>query len=527
MSLVVAAAQHQRRLHGEANDTSIATAQRRMLQEANETGTNCWNTGKCPRAEDECYVRFKTAAAGLAQCRESCPHGWLCEQRVADGGGASCGPAPLPKQLVQPTEAMRDLLSPYGGAVVLCDRAHPPAGPAFEITCFDGGQTGNRYLMVKALLMRAACCAGVALLPPEFDHFPESGASCFDFRGLRDSGAGNGTVARLALKSLGPQSAPACRGNLRVSSKHWWSVLPRETPPQCASSSALGQLVQRTATLYAGFGVAGYVFRDTPCGARSIGAGSQLVVHVRSGDIFSNWRDGEHVVTHGGFQHDPSSRGQPPLPFYASVVAYGALSAAARRPPSGTAAGGGAGAGSKEGGGGEGGAAGAGAREEASTAFGSVLLATSPDRSNPVVHAMLTRANGSATSASLGVPLELSSSASFQQDLSQLLCATNLALARSSLNFMLFDSPNLRNVYSFDSKLGACANAVRCAPPAETTVAAGLRRWCVTAPKAAGAYSVDARWVNSDAQQREMLEYGRGTMLPPALVAGPPLPCAH
>ena len=123
-------------------------------------GNNCWNTGKCARPQDQCFVHVKTAAAGLAQCRETCPAGWLCETRVPDGSGAACGPSPIAAAtLVQPTEAMRQLLasSPWAGRVSICDRANPPPGPRFEITCYDGGQTGNRYVMAKTLLHRAAC----------------------------------------------------------------------------------------------------------------------------------------------------------------------------------------------------------------------------------------------------------------------------------------------------------------------------------------------------------------------------------
>lgn len=66
-------------------------------------------------------------------------------------------------------------------------------------------------------------------------------------------------------------------------------------------------LVRLCASLYAGFAVEGKVFRDTACAARSgrtedamarfagnvsLGLTHQpqtLTMHIRSGDIFSNW----------------------------------------------------------------------------------------------------------------------------------------------------------------------------------------------------------------------------------------------
>ena len=40
-------------------------------------------------------------------------------------------------------------------------------------------------MMVKNMLLRAICCAGVALLPPSFDGMPVSGVGCLDLRMLR------------------------------------------------------------------------------------------------------------------------------------------------------------------------------------------------------------------------------------------------------------------------------------------------------------------------------------------------------
>ena len=278
-------------------------------------GPNCWNTAKCPSPNEQCFVQLKTAAAGLAHCRATCPsHGWLCETRVPDeNGGAACGPAPLPKSLVQPTDAMRAVMADASdGAVKLCDRANPPRGvPTFEITCYDGGQTGNRYVMVKSLLARAACCGGIALLPPEFDHFPQSGAACFDFRG--------------APSTLSRPGSAACAANVSENSKRWWGPHLKQTEAHCPASAEAARLVALAAKVYVGFGVPGLVFRDRSCAAISSAASASahtLHIHMRSGEIFTNWQNGSHLTTHGGFQHEPWSRGQPPLSFYAAVAAH-------------------------------------------------------------------------------------------------------------------------------------------------------------------------------------------------------------
>ena len=483
--------------------------------------TPCWNTGKCKLPSDQCYVHYKTAAAGLALCRSSCPANWLCETRVPDGTGAMCGPAPLPeaKALVSPTDEMRALLasSPWGDAVTLCNRANPPAGPhsTFEITCYDGGQTGNRYVMVQNLLMRAACCGGVALLPPEFDHFPQSGASCIDFRGLRSLSARPGFEG--GPLPLTPPGAKMCSANASTSSKRWWTTLAHETSAHCKPDARLNEMVKLTASLYVGFGVRGKVFRDTRCERP---AARTLMMHLRSGDIFSNWKDGKHLTTHGGFQHDPMARGQPPLSFYQGALAHrlGGGGAAAADDESGEA-------GARIGG----------------HPYAAALLATSPDRSNPVVGAVLPRVNGSDWSEALSVKLTLSSSSSFEQDLSQLLCAEHLAAARSSLNSMLFDSPNLHNIYQFDGRPGQCGPPIPCVnrssshrrlggrgrTPFEAWRASQPRMWCVAAKGggSVGAYSVMTVWNHSAVQVEEMLNYGVGTIEMPVLMSGPPLPC--
>ena len=545
-------------------------------------------------------MHFKTAAAGLAQCRESCPAGWLCETRVPDGNGAACGPSPLNlATLVRPTDAMHTLVadSPWGGSVKLCDRANPPAGGAiFEITCFDGGQTGNRYSMVKTALQRAACCGGIALFPPEFDHFPQSGASCFDFRGLRAArtlssphpalrpGPASPPSPGLLMAStlrLAPATSRACAANVSANSKRWWGPLMHETGAHCPASGGMDALLRLCASLYAGFAVPGLVFRDTRCAAATGGGGGggggggeggavgegsigqthpsphhqaprTLTMHVRSGDIFSNWRDGKHLTSHGGFQHDPYSRGQPPLAFYAAAANHsprddvnGTLSFLDEYDED-----------EAEGNVNEGGTTPhthpvpvpvvppalqpiAGARHAGAT-YQAAVLATSPDRSNPVSHALLARSNGTALSAALELPLSLSSSESFQDDLTQLLCARHLVLALSSLNAMLLDSPNLRDAYTFEPSPDGCG-------PPRPPCAAGegdkhhgadarvgmrtrgggwadpalrVRSWCLAPQPSAGIYSVARRWENTEEQAREMVEYARGQMSPPVLQGG-------
>ena len=474
-------------------------------------GPNCWNTAKCPSPNEQCFVQLKTAAAGLAHCRATCPsHGWLCETRVPDeNGGAACGPAPLPKSLVQPTDDMHAVMAEAsGGAVKLCDRANPPRGvPTFEITCYDGGQTGNRYVMVKSLLARAACCGGIALLPPEFDHFPQSGAACFDFRG--------------APSALSRPGSAACAANVSENSKRWWGPHLKQTEAHCPASAEAARLVALAAKVYVGFGVPGLVFRDRSCAALPSAASASahtLHIHMRSGEIFTNWQNGSHLTTHGGFQHEPWSRGQPPLSFYAAVAAHAHPGAA--KQPSSTPS------------------------PAASGFYDAAVLATSPDRSNPVAHALLQRpGDGSVVSPPLGLPLRLASSDSFLDDLSTILCARHLVLARSSLNSLLMDSPNLHDLYEYAPTAAACEELQRAAAAAAARSSAAApacadetggrahnggsgmrvaRRWCVAPRASAGRYSVYDRWANDAAQRAEMVEFGMqgGGMNAPLLVSG-------
>ena len=391
-------------------------------------------------------MKSKAAMFGFAQCRRSCPAGWLCETRTADG----CGPAPLGQVAPVPTDAA-PLLSP---ASACARHSPPPSNATFEVTCYDGGATGNRYVMLKNALRRAVCCAGVLLLPPSFDGFAETGASCFDFTALR---------AR-ASKSK------ACVG-IAASSKHWWARLNKATPSACADDLPLARAA---AALNAGVGVARNNERDLP--GRALGRPcnstlqAALVVQVRSGDIFRDLHDGERTAHHAGFQADLHGRGQPPLAFYLRALAHGYQSVA--------------GAPSKP--------------------FEEMVVVTSPDRLNPVVRAL--------QRARLRVPVRVSSSDDFSQDLSTLLCARHLAAAASSTlttrGGIVRDSPHVRTLFRFE---GECATAgrpagQRQARPCDRTPGslAPVLEWCA-APRSP--YSVHQRWNNSRSQQEEMLTY--------------------
>ena len=133
------------------------------------------------------------------------------------------------------------------------------------------------------------------------------------------------------------------------------------------------------------------------------------------------------VSSDGGFQHDPTSRGQPPLAFYQSAAPPTPASPRANHAASADmerAYGLPRGGGTEE----------AGEYSAASGGYASALLATSPDRSNPVVQALLPKESSSSSSSggggggnggaeaivagvssALGIPLRLSSSASFLQ----------------------------------------------------------------------------------------------------------------
>jgi hypothetical protein len=424
--------------------------------------TNCWNTG-CSDPSLTCFVRDKTAKGGYGQCHHTCPHGWNCETR----GQGGCGAAPLPKVIVPPSLDAGKLVAPYQASI--CDRRNPPVdGPhaVFTLECYDGGFTGNRYMMVRNLLERAICCAGVALFPPSFDGMPDAGASCFDFR------------ARQQLPSVpSAELQKACRST-SASSSAWWAKLRKQTPSNCSGDASAAILNRLTASLYAGFGVpAGRVMGDE-CSA-DLQQDSTLVMHIRSGDLFTDWKDGERIFTHKGYNSDMSHRGQPPLAFYLRAMAH-ALPAPPEPP-------------------------------------GVVYLVTSPDLANPVVKLLKHQAQLHA----LRYKLVVSASSSLQDDLKLLLCARNLVLAASSMGTLFMDGPRLRKTYSFHHSChknttgqnsygnvalapeGQCESAPAwCVQNATCTGAYGVQNWCVHPEQS---YSPLSKWNNSDAQQVEML----------------------
>ena len=207
--------------------------------------SSCWHSGAAGcKPGQQCFVKTRTSKGGYAQCHSRCPKGWLCETRVAGPGGGHCGAAPLPGRLTPAPYAMAatlfDQLTP---GITLCDRRSPPIAPVTEIQCFDGGFTGNRYIMVKNMLLHAACCASIALLPPSFDTLPSSGASCFDFR----------TLPNASARSCSPSTGP---------SSLWWSKMPKSTPLACRQSEVLQRVARLGASLHAGFAKEGEALGD-------------------------------------------------------------------------------------------------------------------------------------------------------------------------------------------------------------------------------------------------------------------------
>ena len=185
--------------------------------------TSCWAAGQAACADGEhCFVKYKGGKGGHALCLTSCPAGWLCETR---GSSGRCGSAPLNASRLTPApfSASSALFARVGApGVRLCDRAlPPPAQSTYQINCYNGGFTGNRYMMARNMLLHAACCSAVALLPPSFDAFPDAGASCFDFRSLASSAGG--------------AVAGVCSG-VATDSAQWWSHLPKSTPLAAAGS---------------------------------------------------------------------------------------------------------------------------------------------------------------------------------------------------------------------------------------------------------------------------------------------------
>ena len=98
----------------------------------------------------------------------------------------------------------------------------------------------------------------------QFDHFPQSGAACFDFRGLRVLSASRGKDGGAPLP-IAPVGLRMCAGSTSASSKKWWTTLGHETGAHCTPNPELSELITLTARMYVGFAVKGKVFRDTTC----------------------------------------------------------------------------------------------------------------------------------------------------------------------------------------------------------------------------------------------------------------------
>ena len=423
-------------------------------------GQNCWNTG-CD-GNLTCFVKFKGEKGGYAQCLTSCPQGWNCETRLP----GRCGPSPLATELKPPSLEARALLARHN--VSICDRRSPPAGthPTFTMECYDGGFTGNRYMMVKHMLVRAICCAGVAMLPPSFDEMPESGVSCLDYRMLRPH-------------SLGAQQTAICASS-SADSATWWMKATKQTPATCMDDAGI-TLARLSASLYAGFGETGTQVLGAQC-PEYLQRRDTVVMQIRSGDIFTAWKDGERTFNHSGYNSEMSSRGQPPLGFYMRVMEH-----LLPKPPQ---------------------------------PAGTAVLVTSPDRANPVVKALSYYGQLGA----LRYHIVESASPRFVDDLRVMLCARNLIFAASTLSNLFVDSPRLERSYVFNDKcihhstqhLPDCFSAPSFCTPNVTAQGIScssqrpVSRWCVHPEH--HDYSVLQRWQNSDKQQVEMLLGGNASV---------------
>ena len=150
-------------------------------------------------------------------------------------------------------------------------------------------------------------------------------------------------------------------------------------------------------------------------------------MHVRSGDIFTAWRDGARTFTHAGYNSQMGDRGQPPLGFYLQAISHAAtrsmtsaeqvrvtltlslslslsltvtlLVKRAEQVEEGM-----------------------GGQRDANSPM-SVVLVTSPDRASPVVKALEMLG---AHDALYRTRLRVSASSDFETDLRILLCARSL-----------------------------------------------------------------------------------------------------
>lgn len=297
-------------------------------------------------------------------------------------------------------------------------------GRVYHLNDWGPVRTGNQYLGARDLLERAICCAGVAQLPTSLTHLPASDVTCFDFSSLARDG-----------------DDKACRSRTGRLDE----FLRVGEPPLCGARAALQ--ARRAAAIYSGFGHKGLVW-GRACPSR---AAAELVVHLRSGDIFSGFLNGTRPKP-------PSFEGtamfQPPLSWYASLLAH--------RPPS------------------------------AARGFNRVRVVAQAgriERANPVLPVF------SVLAKSLRLPVTVQTS-SFEHDLSTLLCAHSLALAQSSLTHMFYDSPNAVELYRYfeapqdvcelttpvcrtfhDDRASRAPPSMRCCPGIEST-----RVWCSSLP---------------------------------------------
>lgn len=256
------------------------------------------------------------------------------------------------------------------------------------------------------------------------------------------------------------------------------------------------RVARLAASLHAGFGLVGSALGQR-CPAE-LSHPASLVMHVRSGDIFTAWRDGNRTSTHAGFNSEMSSRGQPPLSFYLRAIAHareehhaeqtqthhhhhsaGSAHEVATSPPSSDAA-----------------VAGGGADAH----HPALVLVTSPDKASPVVRAFELLASHQALRTAT---MRISASGDFQTDLRLLLCARNIALATSTLSELVYDSPHLRNAYIFDRSSCSARNLSMSPCEHAPTARTPWQRWCLRPEEV---YTpTGGKWYNNDAQQLEMV----------------------
>ena len=320
--------------------------------------------------------------------------------------------------------------------------------------------------------MHAACCNGVALLPQYgfYDGFEMVNIPrCIDFRAMRYSLAGELAATRCApVRSTSRMwfSTPPLTGN---GTRPWVGWLARTTPQACTRRPDLQQLVRTVATLYAGFGRRKEVLgKRCPASVASL---QTLVIHARSGDIFTHWRNGRlrgYSRSRAATADQRFNRGQPPLAFYKRVVAE--------------------------------------LRARPGPPLQRIILVASDD-ANPVVRAGTFGA---------GLRVDRTLNGSLRDDLVTLLCAHRLIMSASSLNLLFRDSSMLRESFIFEGRYSTSP----CQQDCDEGAAGGSAsvypyndgRPCESQPRemrarALAPYSPALRWLNSEHQRREMLGF--------------------